>query len=93
MDRGDIIAVVFGAVVVLAAVICVFYAKMRKSKGQDIAPSIADASGSVDHAQPLPRFTTVTIEQIHRKYDDLAETDPILAGKLKYAELLQHHGE
>jgi hypothetical protein len=81
MDKGDIIAVMIGGVVFFAAVIAMLFAKIRKSEAEVVAVATE------------PSFVSSSIAEIHHKYDEMAETDPITAGRLKYAELLKHHGE
>lgn len=94
MDHGDTIAVAMAAVVLLAAVICVLYSRIRRSEAEDLAQISAGDPQIVQAFASAPAiFSSPTIEEIHRKYDDMAEVDPIRAGKLKYAELLRHHGE
>lgn len=90
MDRGDIIGVLALGVVLLSTVIGMLFWRVRGKMAEAAPLPQIDAAPA---AREGPPFSSATIEEIHRKYDALAETDPILAGKLKYAELLQHHGE
>ena len=93
MDRGDIIGLLAVGVVFFSTVIGMLF--WRAGAETVEAPEAVAMQPAQPAALPptLPPFTSATIEEIHRKYDALVETDPILAGKLKYAELLQHHGE
>ena len=48
--------------------------------------------------EPIPQvalepISPLTMDEIHEKYRELAETDPKLAGRLKYVEQLRIHGQ
>lgn len=49
----------------------------------------ASAPAPVDSPFAIP---AASVEEIHRRYEGLAQTDPRLAGRLKYRDMLSLHG-
>lgn len=68
-------------------------APKEEVRRQDLPAVAYQPAFQADLPSDIPPFTSETIAQIHEKYKELAETDPILAGRLKYQDLLAHHGE
>ena len=87
-DRAIIIALA-AAIVIEMAVIVVMAWRYKKHTTfvQPIAIGIAEPEAP--RAEPLAD----SIEAINRKYEAMAETDPITAGRMKYQELLRFHGK
>ena len=64
----------------------------RRAKGTTFVGSPVRAS-LVAEVQTAADKPCATIEEVNRKYEGMAETDPITAGRLKYQELLRFHGK
>ena len=90
MNTNTIVISVAFIVIVAAFVGLALWLDMRKKE----VPVFPVQRASVIQ-RPVPDIDSEcrNEEEVHAKYAKMAETDPIAAGRLKYAELIRLHGK
>ena len=87
-DRAIVIAL--AAAIVIEMAVIVVMAWRYKKHTTFVEPIALGIEGKP--AAP-PNDAADSIEAVNRKYEAMAETDPITAGRMKYQELLRFHGK
>ena len=79
----------------LCAGLTIRLTRLRKVPEKELEVVSESMSADDMSERRVPRFDNpaTSVEEIHQRYAELAETDPKLAGELKYRDMLALHGK